>query len=205
MQARSQETRKRILRSAVRLFSERGYEATGVAQICRDSEASKGAFYHHFPSKQALFIDLLKDWLRGLDAELGRALKSSASVPDGLVAMAGRMKSVFSAADGSIQLFLEFWQQARRDTGVWKEFIAPYRRYQEYFAGIIKRGVDEGSLRPLDPRVAGQTFVALAVGMLVQGVLDPDGAAWDKVTRDAVRMVITGMSSGREATRPRRR
>jgi len=195
VQERSQETRNRILQHAVRLFAEKGYEATGVAEICAASGTSKGAFYHHFPSKQAMFIALLKDWLQGLDVELGRALQSSTSVPEGLMAMAGQMKSVFSAAGGGVQLFLEFWQQARRDPEVWKEFIAPYRRYQEYFAGIVRRGIDEGSLRPLDPQVAGQTLVALAVGILVQGVLDPKGAAWDEVTRDAVQMVITGMSS----------
>jgi hypothetical protein len=115
------------------------------------------------------------------------------------------MKKVFSAADGSVQLFLEFWQQARRDPKVWKEFISPYRRYTEYFAGIVRRGVEEGSLRPVDPQVAGQTLVALAVGILVQGVLDPEGAAWDRVTRDAVRMVITGMSPGQGIRRPRGR
>jgi AcrR family transcriptional regulator len=205
VQERSRETRNRILQRAVRLFAEKGYEATGVAEICRSSDVSKGSFYHHFPSKQAMFIELLKDWLQGLDEGLGSALKSSGSVPEGLVSMAGQMKKVFSAADGSVHLFLEFWQQARRDPKVWKEFISPYRRYTEYFAGIVRRGIEEGSLRPIDPHVAGQTLVALAVGILVQGVLDPKGAAWDKVTRDALRMVINGMSSGRGVSRPRGR
>ena len=67
-------------------------------------------------------------------AGLDQALGSSRSVPRALVAMASQIKGVFSAADGSVRLFLEFWQQAQRDPHVWKEFIAPYRRYQEYFA-----------------------------------------------------------------------
>ena len=109
--------------------------------------------------------------------------------------MAGQMKAVFSAADGSVQLFLEFWQQARRDPTVWKEFISPYRRYQQYFAKIIERGIDEGSIRPLDSKVAGQALVALAVGILVQGVLEPRGGPWDKVATDAVRLLVSGMRS----------
>ena len=199
MQERSQETRSRILQSAVKLFAEKGYEASGVAEICARSTVSKGSFYHHFHSKQSLFIELLKDWLQGLDVELARALRSATSVPEGLLAMAGQMKGVFSAADGSIQLFLEFWQQARREPRVWKEFISPYRRYQQYFGKVIARGIEEGSIRPLDAKVAGQALVALAVGILVQGVLDPKGGQWDKVARNAVEMLVSGMRTGQGA------
>jgi len=35
------------------------------------------------------------------------------------------------------------------------------------------------------------------VGIVVQGVLDPKAAAWDQVTRDAVQILIDGMTSGR--------
>ena len=196
MQPRSEETRNRIVQSSLRLFADKGYEATGVAEICESSDVSKGAFYHHFPSKQAVFLELLKEWLEGLDKELNRAIGNASSVPEGLLAMASEMHGVFSAADGRVQLFLEFWQQARRDPDVWKEFIAPYRRYQDFFARIVQKGIDEGSLRPLDPQVAGQTLVALAVGIVVQGVLEPAGAQWDRVTRDAVQLLITGMSTG---------
>jgi AcrR family transcriptional regulator len=197
MQLRSEETRNRIVQSALKLFADKGYEATGVAEICETSDVSKGAFYHHFPSKQAIFLELLQEWLQGLDKELNRAIGNASNVPEGLLAMASEMHGVFSAADGRVHLFLEFWQQARRDPDVWKEFIAPYRRYQDFFARIVQKGIDEGSIRPLDPQVAGQTLVALAVGIVVQGVLEPAGAQWDRVTRDAVQLLITGMSTGR--------
>ena len=196
MQVRSEETRARILECAARLFAEKGYEATGVAEICTAAEASKGAFYHHFPSKQAIFLQLLRDWLQQLDAGLGAALQKASSVPNGLLAMASEMKGVFSAADGRIGLFLEFWQQARREPEIWKELNAPYLRYQDYFAQIIRTGVAEGSFRQVDPDVAGQTLVALAVGIVVQGIVNPTGAEWDRVTHDAVELLIAGLASG---------
>ena len=196
VQTRSEETRGRIVQAALKLFAEKGYDPTGVAEICLVSEVSKGAFYHHFPSNQEIFLELLQEWLSALDSELGTVMGSARSVPEGLLAMASQMQEVFSAADGRVHLFLEFWQQARRAHEIWKEFIAPYRRYQDFFAGIIQKGIDEGSFRPIDPQVAGQSLVALAVGILVQGVLDPHGADWDRMTRDAVQLMISGMSSG---------
>jgi AcrR family transcriptional regulator len=193
MQNRSEETRARISQTALRLFGEKGYEATGVAEICAGAQVSKGAFYHHFHSKQELFIGLLDTWLQEVDAGLSQAARNATSVPDGLLAMAAQTREVFAAADGRLEIFLEFWEQARHDPQIWKAFIAPYRRYAGYFAEIVRKGIAEGSFRELDAQVAGQTLVALAVGIVVQGVLDPQGAPWDKVTRDAVALLMDGM------------
>jgi AcrR family transcriptional regulator len=193
MQARSEETRIRISKTAQRLFGEKGYEATGVAEICAEAQVSKGAFYHHFPSKQELFVALLDAWLQEVDAGLSLAARNAASVPDGLLAMAAETREVFAAADGRLEIFLEFWEQARHDPQIWKAFIAPYRRYAGYFAEIVRKGIAEGSFRELDAQVAGQTLVGLAVGIVVQGVLDPQGAPWDKVLRDAIALVMDGM------------
>jgi hypothetical protein len=138
---------------------------------------------------------LLQEWLLGLDRELGKAMTRSASVPEGLMAMASEMKGVFGAEDGRLQLFLEFWQQARRDPKVWEELMAPFRRYREYFAAIIQKGIDEGSLAPQDPQAAAHALVALAVGIVIQDVLDPVGADWYRVLQDAVKLFISGLSN----------
>ncbi|MCX6071787.1 MAG: helix-turn-helix domain containing protein, partial [Chloroflexi bacterium] len=56
-------TEARILDAAAECFGRRGYDATGVADLCETAGVSKGAFYHHFPSKQAVFMALLNRWL----------------------------------------------------------------------------------------------------------------------------------------------
>ncbi|HRQ22849.1 MAG TPA: helix-turn-helix domain-containing protein, partial [Anaerolineales bacterium] len=67
MQQRSEETRSRIIESAIKLFSARGFNAASVDDICKEAGISKGAFYHHFESKQALFLALLDGWLEIID------------------------------------------------------------------------------------------------------------------------------------------
>ena len=199
MQSRSVETRSRILRTSLKLFAEKGYNATGVARICKGSRVSKGAFYHHFKSKQAVFLELMRGWLASVDGQLDRVMAKAASVPEGLLAMASGMKSVFQAADGRLEIFLEFWQQARRDKAVWKGLIAPYRQYRDMLARIVGDGVREGSFRPVDSVAAGQALETLAVGTLLQGVLDPRGGQWDRVIRQSVRLLIDGLSAKKGA------
>ena len=195
MQERSIETKNRILRASLKLFAEGGYNTTGVARICKISRVSKGAFYHHFSSKQAIFLELMQSWLAEVDRKLANAMERAGNVPQGLLAMAAEMRRVFRAADGRLEIFLEFWQQARRNTAVRKGITAPYRRYRDLLAQIVQRGVREGSFRSVDATAAGQALETLAVGTLLQGILDPRGGQWDKVIRQSVRLLIEGLAA----------
>jgi len=199
-QRRSEKTRERILKAAEESFARDGYDATGVAGICEQAGVTKGAFYHHFPSKQALFLVLLQGWLGRLDAGMEALRASAPTVPQGLLHMAGLARLIFSEASGRLPIFLEFWDQASHDREVWQATVAPYRRYRDWFANIIRAGVAEGSLRPVDPDAAALTIVALAVGMLLQGLLDPDGANWGQATHDGMTMLLNGLATENNET-----
>ena len=194
MQQRSEETKGRILQAAQQAFAGGGYDATSVAEICRTAGVSKGAFYHHFPAKQAVFLALLENWLAALDTQMALLLDGSDSVAQGLVRTAGLTGMVFQSASGQLPMFLEFWRAASHDPLVWQTTVGPFRRYQELFADIVKKGIAEGSLRPVDPLTAARLIVALALGLILQGIIDPHGAAWDEVTRDSFQMLMEGLS-----------
>ena len=52
---RGQSTREQLIAIATRLFGERGYEGASIEAVLRESGVSRGALYHHFDSKEALF------------------------------------------------------------------------------------------------------------------------------------------------------
>jgi AcrR family transcriptional regulator len=193
MQERSLETRASIVDAAVTLFANKGYDATGVAEICTAAGVSKGAFYHHFPSKQAVFLAILEDWLTALDMQLEQKLAESKDIPSGLVEMATITRDIFSAAGGHLAMFIEFWSQSLHDPEVWKATVDPYRRYTQLFSGYIQRGIDEGSLRPVNPDAAARMIVGLAVGTLAQGLMDPDSTDWGDTAISSMEMIINGL------------
>jgi AcrR family transcriptional regulator len=52
---RTEATRGRLITTARRLFAEQGFAATSTEQILSETAVSRGALYHHFPSKTDLF------------------------------------------------------------------------------------------------------------------------------------------------------
>lgn len=53
--------RERIIHESLRLFSLKGFLGTSIDDILKAANASKGGFYNHFPSKEALFFEVLDE------------------------------------------------------------------------------------------------------------------------------------------------
>ena len=193
MQHRSEETRTRILETANQLFSQNGYDATGVAEICEAAGVSKGAFYHHFPTKQGLFMTLMENWLSSLDGGFKLMLQQTENIPQALLQMADLVGSVFVSADVRLPIFLEFWTRANRDPVIWQATIEPYRRYQAYFSTLVQEGIAEGSLEPVDAALASRALVYQAMGMLMHALFDPEGVDWSTEIRRSIEMMLYGM------------
>jgi AcrR family transcriptional regulator len=58
--ARGEERRRQIVDVATRLFAERGYHPTSVAEVVDAVGVGKGVFYWYFASKEALFTEILR-------------------------------------------------------------------------------------------------------------------------------------------------
>lgn len=191
MQQRGEETRARIMQAAIELFSERGFDAASVDEICAEAGVSKGAFYHHFESKQALFLALLDGWLKNID----NAIEASRdeSVPETFMQITEAFPYIFGSAGEHLPMFLEFWMQASRDEKIWQASIAPYRRYHKYFTSLIQRGMDEGSFVEIEAELASRMIVSMAMGLLLQSLLDPKGAKWEELAREITGMMLNSL------------
>jgi AcrR family transcriptional regulator len=58
--ARGRATRQHVVEVATALFAETGYRDTPIEAVMRAADVSKGALYHHFPGKDALFEAVLE-------------------------------------------------------------------------------------------------------------------------------------------------
>ena len=62
----AEDTKDRLAMTAMRLFSEKGYESTSVADILRAAGANSGSLYHFFQTKQDLLMEVLRRYRDGI-------------------------------------------------------------------------------------------------------------------------------------------
>jgi len=62
----AEDTKDRLVTTALRLFSEKGYDSTSVADILRDAGANSGSLYHFFATKQELLEEVLRRYRDGI-------------------------------------------------------------------------------------------------------------------------------------------
>jgi len=70
-------TRDKILNTAGKLFSQRGYFGVSMSQIAQQVGITKAALYYHFDSKQDIYLTVLKDTFSSLFSVLEKALNSA--------------------------------------------------------------------------------------------------------------------------------
>jgi len=189
-QSRSITTRDQLLANAAQLFADHGYDATGVAEICKVTGVSKGAFYHHFPSKHALFMALLNNWLEGVDLSLASISVQYKSVPEKILGMVEVIPEIILTGQSNLGIFMEFWTQAKRDPEIWETAIHPYRKYENYFTGLVLQGIQEGSIPSGDPVLLAHKIISMIVGVLFQAVLSPSGVDWRLVALGGIKSIL---------------
>ena len=72
--ARGQRTRERILAAAEEVFGQVGYEPASITAITQAAGVAQGTFYVYFPSKHAIFVELIKDFGVRVRAAIAQAV-----------------------------------------------------------------------------------------------------------------------------------
>ncbi|GLP95965.1 TetR/AcrR family transcriptional regulator [Paraferrimonas sedimenticola] len=155
------ERRRELLNAARHLFFDRGYDNTSINDILNVVGLSKGAFYHHFSSKNALLDGLVDHEV----ADLYQATKAACLQP-GLTALQ-RWQRLF---ERSAQ-----WELANKTnwivllTSLYRDENLRYRlkltqaaqlTTANLFSQVITQGVDEGSFSVTDPKACATILVS---------------------------------------------
>ncbi len=159
--------RERILRAATELFALRGFDGVSISDVAHAAGTVKSAIYHHFASKQALYLEVLKETCRqsreqmdaGAQGDTWLARLRGASMVVGRIM--GPRSHVFN-------LILEGMGQTapdeRRGDGT---ILAELReQFTHVLAREIAAGVAAGDLKTMDPERASLGLIGLIAALL---------------------------------------
>ena len=161
-------TRDRILQAALQVFAGKGYHGAAVDDIVRASRTSKGAVYHHFPNKEALFLALVDE----LSVRLATAVTTA------IDSRHGALGKVEAALRAGLETFAQHRELARilllESVSLGKAYEAKRAEVHGRFASLIQAYLDqavaEGSIPPLDTRIATLAWLGAVNEVVIQSL-----------------------------------
>jgi AcrR family transcriptional regulator len=171
--AHEQQVRDRIVSAAVRVFSDKGFHSSTIADVCRESGLSVGAIYTYFTGKEALFrqsCDLIT--ARGLDELAARLAGVTGTAARMAAAIALFIETIdeYEGAPGQVSL-VQAWAEADREPGVREMLAARRERLVGVGQVLLHEGIAAGELpASLDVDAVTRAFLALLDGLLLQRI-----------------------------------
>jgi TetR/AcrR family transcriptional regulator, cholesterol catabolism regulator len=101
------DSRQEILRTAARLFQQRGYDATSMNDVAAALKLSKGGLYHHFQSKDEILFEIMNHAMEITQERVLAPVRAIADPEERLRALIRRhMEVVLSPRDREITVML---------------------------------------------------------------------------------------------------
>ena len=122
----SEITRDRILKTAVRLFAERGYEATSVRTLAAKAHVNQAAINYHFKTKDGLYREILRDAIYALTQDQLTYAQETQAMPRerALVEFVRQQLRPLSAKDDVTRYIHILNWEAVRPTAVYRKLVS---------------------------------------------------------------------------------
>jgi TetR/AcrR family transcriptional regulator len=148
----------RILQKALELFSERGYDATSVREICEAAAITKPTLYHFYGSKEGVYRALVEGALERVRADMMRALSGEGSLRDCLSRVARAYVDAAVREPDLARFLMGLIHNLPRSAPA-TDFIGFYHGILQQLARVIDAAVERGEVAP------GPTEIRLLVFM----------------------------------------
>ena len=176
-------TRERLLASAYEVFARRGYAEASVELIAEHAGYSKGAVYSNFESKQAMFLELLRQRMED-DIGWSRELLASSDDPAAILSSLGDRLHEFEQKLDWCLISAEFQMEASRRPDIAAAYAELLRKNRKSLAGIISALFRKASTPlPMPAQEIAAMMMGMVQGLSMQRAADPEAVPRGLLTR----------------------
>ncbi|MFM2106557.1 MAG: hypothetical protein RL338_1589 [Chloroflexota bacterium] len=184
---KSRATRERILDAAFGTFSKRGYRDTAIDEIAAAAGTSKGGVYFHFPTKEAIYRELMRSTADRLAAKVERAV---AAESDPIARAEAALRTVLATFAGHRTMARLFFIDA---LGAGRAFSSEtnelHDRFARLIAGYLDDAVAAGTIPPLDTALTGVAWFGALNEVVARWLLVDDAGRLEE-TYPAIRALL---------------
>jgi AcrR family transcriptional regulator len=186
-------SKKKILKSAQDSFRKHGIDNTTIDDICRNAGLTRGAFYHHFKSKNSLLAALYSNWTAKF-AEMPKKLDISEEEPVDIEEFFFKVfeysKKIFNESKEELPLFLELNILALKDNNLKKYIINDQKNYLNFVTRILSRNkkIINNNVKPEDAAII---IFSLMIGLSIICLQNPGNTDWVNLAKNSIRLMFS--------------
>ena len=196
---RRQNKKSLIIEAAARVFANRGYNSTLIADIAREAGIGKGTIYEYFPSKVDLFFAVFKWFIQMTETEAKVSIAVlGGSSSERLMALNDALLRSWLDMLDMYSLVMEFWSASASSSmrqRFKQAFKEGYRDFRRIVSALIRDGMDRGEFQPeVDAESVAAALVGAWDALLLQAWFD-EGFDPLRTSRKFMAVVISGLAA----------
>jgi len=150
---------ERIVRTAERLFAQRGFASTGMRAIAKAAQVSIGAIYHHFKSKEDILERIIRDELDRRRQALAELKAAGLPLKDQIQKIVEMHFALLKDKRNSARLF--FRERFDPSPSLRARIQDLYDEVANFIADVLGEGIAAGEIRPCQPLVTAYAILGM--------------------------------------------
>lgn len=158
-------TKRKIFETSMKLFAEKGYDATSIEEITAEVGVAKGTLYYHFSSKEEIFNFLIEEGMNLLKNSINIKVEKQKSYIDKLRAIVLIQIKIITKYENFMTIVLsEIWGNSQRS----KTCHTYVEEYLQIVRKIVVEGIKKGEIKSYNPEMITSEIFGLACASLLQ-------------------------------------
>jgi len=158
------ERRQEIIAAAADLFKSRGFQGTSIGQIAEALDTDRATLYYYIGSKEELFDEVVTDAVRANVATAEAIRGGEGTAPEKLRALLVALMESYAANYPFLYVYIqENLSHVGGARAEWsREMRQLNRAYEDVVVGLIRSGIEDGTVRPVaDARVMAYGVIGM--------------------------------------------
>ena len=184
---KGEKTRQHLLSVAEEVFGEKGYFNASIVDITQQAKVAQGTFYNYFPSKKAIFDELVRNMSQSFRSEIRKAIRSASSFEE---SQRIGFRTFFSYVKSHRNLYSIVQQAVMVDEEL-------YRWYYDRLASGYIKGLEEAigseEIQKYDTETIAYCLMGITQFLGMRWVYWEDERVPDHVLEETIAFIFNGL------------